>query len=74
MTDKDIQKKLNQIAKLAQELHAEAKSRYGEGGQLFMEPESGLHLMAHDNGLYRNRQKGIRFSATIACPIEAGAW
>lgn len=75
MTDKQIQNKLNQIAKLAQELKAEAVKRYGREAQLFLEPESGLHLMAHDCcGSASKRQLGIRFSTTIECPIDAGAW
>lgn len=74
MTDKDIQKKLDQIAKLSQELKTEAVSRYGNTAQLFLEPESGLHLMAHDNEDFGTRQKGIRFSTKLHCPIEAGGW
>jgi hypothetical protein len=37
MTDAEVKRKLNQIAKLANELDAEAKRRYGREGFLFFE-------------------------------------
>ncbi len=39
MTDEQVQRKLNQLVKIANELDAEAKARYGDPGNLFFEAE-----------------------------------
>ncbi len=78
MDDRTIQRKLNQIARLASELDVEAKKRYGKQAFLFMEPESGLHVMDGDEDTsarsFGDRTKHVRFQNTGHCPIEAGAW
>lgn len=73
MTDKQIQAKLEKLCRICNELNAEAKARYGPEGQLFLEPEHGFYLMAHDDG-GPNRQDGVRFSSNQHVMIGAGAW
>lgn len=78
MNDKTLQRKLNQLAKLCNELDEEAKLRYGPAGFLFFESEGDFHLMDGDEnpdiGSALNRQWHIRFSSTICCQLGAGAW
>lgn len=45
MDDKTLQRKLNQMVKLGNELHAEAKRRYGQDALLFHEADGGLLIM-----------------------------
>jgi hypothetical protein len=45
VTDKELQKKLNQMLKLGNELDEEAKRRYGENALLFHEADGGLLIM-----------------------------
>ncbi len=75
MDDKTLQKKLEQLAKLAQELHEEAKRRYGPDGQLFYESAGGFHIMTgDDNALSRERQNHVRFSSRTYCAMGCGSW
>ena len=75
MTDEQIQKKLNQLTRIANELGREAKRRYGREGTLFFEADGGFHIMDgdEDHGLSA-RQKHIRFSSDGHCTMGAGAW
>ena len=75
MDDKTLQRKLNQLAKLCDELDAEAKRRYGIDGNLFFEAEGAFHIMDGDAEEGRNaerRQDHIRFSSRY-CQLGAGA-
>jgi hypothetical protein len=74
MTDATIQRKLNQLVKLANELNAEAAMRY-EHGTLFYESEGSFHLMDgdEDSGCAA-RQAHIRFSSTGYCRMNCGSW
>jgi len=45
MDDKTLQRKLNQMVKLGNELHNEAKRRYGSNALLFHEADGGLLIM-----------------------------
>ncbi len=75
-TDILVQRKLDQLAKLANELDAEAKRRYGANGNLFFESGGAFHLMAGDEseGTAEYRQSFIRFSSKNHCSLGAGAW
>ena len=48
MTDKEIQKKLDTLVKIANELDREAKNRYGDSGNLFFESDGAFHMMSGD--------------------------
>ena len=75
MTDEQIQKKLNQLRKIANELGDEAKRRYGSEGNLFYEADGGFYLMAGDtDGSVLARQKYVRFSSEGYCTMGSGAW
>lgn len=74
-TDKLVQSKLDQIARLSQELAEEAERRYGPRGSLFCEAGGGLHLMDGDSdGSSAERQTHIKFSAKVTHCIGVGAW
>jgi hypothetical protein len=81
MDDATLQRKLNQLVKLANELDAEAKRRYGEQATLFYEAEGTFYIMAGDapESFYRPgtmaaRQEYIRHRSDGACRLGAGAW
>ena len=75
MTDKQIQAKLDQLCKIANELVDEAKARYGKDGNLFFESDGTFHLMDGDNeGSASERQESVRFSSSGYCRMGAGAW
>ena len=75
MTDETVQRKLNQLRKIANELVAEAHARYGDEGMLFYECEGSFHLMDGDeNSGVLERQEHIQFSSTGVCRLGCGAW
>jgi hypothetical protein len=75
MDDKTVQRKLNQLAKIAEELGAEAERRYGRNGNLFYESEGTFHLMDGDShGSGRDRQKHVKFQSEPFCRMGCGAW
>jgi len=75
MNDKALQKKIDQLAKLAQELHEEAKRRYGTEAQLFYESAGSFHIMTNDDDAScRERQEHIRFTSNGFCAMGCGAW
>jgi hypothetical protein len=75
MTDDTIQKKLDQLTKIANDLDAEAKRRYGPKAFLFFEAGGHFHLMDGDcDGGSGERQKHIRFSSKYYCTMGGGAW
>lgn len=75
MTDAALQKKLDQLATIANELVAEAQSRFGRNGQLFYESEGAFHIMDGDcDGASVERQSHIRFSSRPHCRMDCGAW
>lgn len=75
MTNEQVQKKLNQLVKIANELEDEAKTRYGPDGSLFHEAEGSFHLMDGDsNGRSSERQTHVRFTSEKHCNMGAGAW
>ena len=75
MTDKQVQAKLNQLARLCDELRAEAHRRYGSEGNLFFESDGHFHLMAGDltEGEVSQRQQYVRFSS-VFCSLGTGSW
>lgn len=80
MSDKQLQNKLNQLSKLANELCDEAKARYGDSGGLFFESGGQFHLMSADantDAEYADvgaRQAHIQFSSNGYCRMGSGAW
>lgn len=75
MTDKEIQRRLNQLTKIANELVDEAKRRYGDEAHLFFEAEGTFHIMDgdSDDGIAA-RVKCVRFSSDGSCRMGGGAW
>ena len=76
MTNEQVQKKLNQLQKISNELAQEAKKRYGAGGLLFYEADGAFHFMSHDNGAngIASRQDGIVMSSSGYTDMDCGAW
>lgn len=74
MDDKEIQTKLNQLAKICNELQAEATRRYGAEGRLFFDADGHFHIMDGDSdGSAWARQEHVRFSSKH-CNLGSGAW
>jgi hypothetical protein len=73
MDDKTLQRKLNQMVKLGNELDAEAKRRYGPDALLFHEGDGGLLIMEKltKNG---SQNDNVRFSAIGFVRWGAGAF
>jgi hypothetical protein len=75
MDDKTIQRKLNQLTKIVNELADEAQHRYGEESSIYYEAEGQFHVMAHDrDGININRQDGVRFSSDGVSRADCGGW
>lgn len=75
MTDEQIQAKLDQLATLCNDLHAEAQRRYGIESHIFYEADGAFHLMRRDTHVHRDeRQSFIVFSSRPYCRLEAGTW
>lgn len=74
MDERTLQKKLNQLVKIANELGDEARRRW-PNGHLFFEAEGTFHLMSGDcDGLSRERQGYVEASSSGYCTMSAGAW
>lgn len=69
-----LQRKLDQLAKLAAELDAAAKELYGPQGNLFFESAGDFHLMDGDADVTADRQKHVKLSSTLSCSMGCGAW
>lgn len=75
LTDAQVQRKLNQLVKIANELAAEARARWPGSGLLFYEAEGSFHFMSHDDsGTPSERQEGIEMSSDLHCNLDCGAW
>ena len=75
MTDKELNRKMDEFVKLGNHLHAEARRRYGAQGSLFHEAEGGVYLMDGDSdGNAGERQAHIRDRAGINARWGTGAW
>jgi hypothetical protein len=77
MNDQTLQRKLNQLAKLANEIDDEAKRRYGAIGFLFFEADGTFYIMdgdARDCESVAERQKHICMHSAGYCRMGAGAW
>ena len=78
LTDRQVQNKLNQLARLASELDTEARRRWGTEhpeAALFFEADGSFYMMAGDcGGPVTERQKFIRFTSATYCRMGAGAW
>lgn len=68
--------KLNKLAKLANELDAEAKALYGPSGNIFYESGGTFYLMNGDvaEGTPTERQECVKAQSTIYCRLGAGVW
>lgn len=81
MADKQLQAKLNQLARLANEIVAEAQRRWPDG-QLFYEAEGTFCVMSGDATEDKSagccsveaRQAYVQFKSQVTCRMEAGAW
>jgi hypothetical protein len=77
MDDKTLRRKLNQFARLGNEIDAEAKRRF-EQGFLFHEADGTLHIMDGDaDGRFdsaADRQEHIQMTADERAAWGAGAW
>lgn len=78
MNDKEVQRKLNQLCKIANELTEEAVRRYGNDALLFYEAEGTFHFMSYDKGAdtdnISDRQNGVILSSSDHCLMDYGAW
>lgn len=77
MTDQELQRKLNRLVKLANELVDEAQRRYGPDGNLFFESGGAFNIMDGDAPEEEGaaaRQAHIRFSSQKYCKMDAGVW
>jgi hypothetical protein len=76
MDDKTVQRKLNQLTKISNELVAETKRRFGDDGNVFYEAEGAFHFMDGDefNGTGPERQAHIVMSSSKRCLIDCGGW
>lgn len=75
MKDSDVQAKLNQLTRIANELHEEVKRRYGATGELFFEAEGQFHFMKkHEGENAGERHKGIVLSSDGFAKMDCGAW
>ena len=78
LTNDQIQKKLNKLAELSNELDEEAKRRYyGPKGFLFFEADGHFHMMDGDDCPdfgSGDRQSHVRFSSKIYTSMQSGVW
>lgn len=75
MTDADVQKKLDMLTKIANELAAEGKRRWGDQSILFFEATGRFHLMSRDSDAgFTDRQEGVEFSSQGYCKMDCGGW
>ena len=75
LTKRQIQAKLNRIAKLASELDDEAKRRWGPDAMLFFEAEGAFFMMSGDSDRSSlTRQQFIQMRSEGYCRMGAGAW
>lgn len=75
MTDKQVQEKLDQMTRLANELSKEAKRRYGREACLFFESEGAFHILSEVSyGSCRERQEAIKFTSAGYANMECGSW
>lgn len=75
LTDAQVQKKLDQLTKISNELAAEAKARRPGQGVVFYESGGTFHLMSEDNdgGIFE-RQENIVLSSKGHCLLDCGSW
>lgn len=74
MDDKTVQRKLDQLTKIANELHEEAQRRYGNDAQLFFESGGTFYIMTHDDGAVRDRQDAVVMQSKSYCQMSCGIW
>lgn len=75
MKDATLQRKLNQLATLANELGEEAKRRFGDKAELFFESDGTFHIMSGDSdGGASERLAFVEFSSNVYCTMGSGAW
>ena len=76
MTDEKIQRKLNQLSALANELDAEAKRRWGREAHLFFEADGAFHMMDSEAGgeSVTERQSHSKFQSQRYCRLGVGCW
>ena len=74
MNDKAIQRKLNQLVRIANELAEESRRRF-EHGSLFYESWGRFYIMDDDGDWSgTKRQTHIRFQSDGVCRMGCGSW
>jgi hypothetical protein len=73
LTDKEIQRKLNQLTKLANELDAEAKRRWEKGGLFYADGDFNLLNNCEDME-YPSQDEIVEFRSKGLCRMDSGAW
>lgn len=76
MDDITIQRKLNQLRKIANELDTEARERWqNPGAGLFYESEGSFHMMSGDaDSGALDRQDFVEFTSSGSCRMGCGSW
>ena len=76
MDDVIVQKKLNQLTKIANELSDELLQRYGPDGKLFYEADGQFCFMSGDepDGNNLQRQEFVVLISKGVCRMDCGAW
>ncbi len=75
MTDNEIQRKLNQLVKIANDLSAEARNRWGEGsGLYYADGAFNLHDPSLHEGVGDMNPEAVHFRSLDLCRMDGGAW
>jgi hypothetical protein len=69
MDDRAVQRKLNQLTRIANELHIEAMRRYGDAAGIYYASGS-FNMMAEANP----EPEFIRFKSDGLCLLDSGDW
>lgn len=76
MTDDQVQKKLDQLVTIANQLVDESKKRYGNQALLFYEAGGSFNIMKKDDSddCLDSRQNDVVFTSTKYCTMDCGIW
>ena len=75
MSAAHLQRKLDHVVKLINELSLLARQEYGPEAHVFMEAGGCMNIMAGDcDGPGHERQKFVRHHSTKVCDLGIGAW
>lgn len=68
LQDKDIQRKLNQLTKITNELAEEARRRHGSSGGIYYEAHGIFYFMSGDD------MDNVEFSSDNIAKMDCGGW